>query len=161
MGQFYGTDQVRRQEKRLSSNFDLIKKAAVDQEIQAHYARYLSIRVAGYAEQSLKDLVSAYARHHGSAPLHSYVESKVNRIWGIDRAKLEEVINGLDKTWWSDLLVKMPQELDSLNSVGKIRNNVSHGGDQGVTLDTVTQYRDDVIKLVRYLCELLDPRPNS
>jgi len=159
MVQFYGTDEVRRQEKRLSTTFELIKKAPVDKETQAHFARYLSVRVAGYAEQSLKDLVSAYARHHGSAPLHSYVESKVNKVWGIDRAKLEEVITGLDNTWWSDLKEKMPQELDSLNSVGKIRNNVSHGGDQGVTLDTVTQYRDDVIQLVRYLCELLDPRP--
>lgn len=159
MVQFYGTDEVRRQEKRLSNTFDLIQNASVDRETQAHFARYLSVRVAGYAEQSLKDLVSAYARHHGSAPLHSYVESKVSRVWGIDRAKLEEVLVSLNSIWWSELLEKMPQELDSLNSVGKIRNNVSHGGDQGITIDTVRQYRDDVVRLVRYLSELLDPRP--
>lgn len=159
MPQFYGTSEVRRQETRLLNTFSLVEHAKLDKELESHYARYLSIRVAGFAEKALKDLVSAYARHHAAKPIHSYVEAKMSKLWGIDKAKLKEVISGLDSSWWQDLEDNLPQELDSLNSVGKTRNNVSHGGDQGITLDTVIQYRDDVIRLTRRLSQVLDPQP--
>lgn len=159
MPQFYGTNLVRKQERRLKTAFELVAQAQVDKELESHYARYLCIRVAGFAEQSVRDLVSAHARHYASKPIHSYVESRISKLWGIDKSKLEEVVSALDPSWWDGLTSNMSQELESLNSVGKTRNNVSHGGDQGITLDTVIQYRDDVIRLIRRLCEIFDPQP--
>lgn len=159
MPQFYGTSEVRRQENKLLRVFQLVEGASLDDELKSHYAKYLCVRVAGFAEKALKDLVSAHAKHHATKPIHSYVEARMNKLWGIDKSKLKEVIAGLDSSWWETLENNFAQELESLNSVGKTRNNVSHGGDQGITMDTVTQYRDDVIRLTRQLSQTLDPQP--
>lgn len=51
----------------------------------------------------------------------------------------------------------MEQEISSLQSVGKLRDNISHGNDGGITLLTMKQYSADVIKLIRKLCDVLDP----
>lgn len=56
------------------------------------------------------------------------------------------------------LVLKLPDEVDALQSVGKLRDNISHGGDSGISLPTVQQYQDSVFRLVAELCDLLDPK---
>jgi len=159
MPQLYGRNEVRRQQQRVRTVFDLVDGKGLDSEVEAHFARYLCIRLAGFAEQSLKDLVSAHAKAQASPEVHRYVEAKVNLVWGINRTKLKETLDSLNPTWMEQLETSMTQELDTLHSVGKTRDNVSHGGDTGVTLITVIRYREDVFKLVNRLVSFLDPDP--
>lgn len=160
MPRFYGADEVSRQQKRLSAVFDLIDGADVDSETRAHFARYLSVRLAGFAEQSLKDLVSAHARKQSADTVHRFVEERMRKLWGINQTKLKETLDALNPEWWGDLQAKLPDEIEALHSVGKLRDNISHGGDTGIGIPQIQQYRDSVFRLVSHLCTLLDPKEN-
>ncbi|WP_167132529.1 HEPN domain-containing protein [Paramicrobacterium chengjingii] len=158
MPRLYGADEVHRQQKKLNAVFVLIDGTDISDETRSHYARYLCIRLAGFAEQSLKDLVSAHARNQSTATVHRFVEGRMGKLWGINQTKLKETLDALNPEWWDALVLKLPDEVDALQSVGKLRDNISHGGDSGISLPTVQQYRDSVFRLVAYLCDLLDPK---
>jgi len=158
MPRLYGADEVHRQQKKLNAVFVLIDGTDISDEARSHYARYLCIRLAGFAEQSLKDLVSAHARNKSTATVHRFVERRMGKLWGINQTKLKETLDALNPQWWDTLVLKLPDEVEALQSVGKLRDNISHGGDSGISLPTVQQYRDSVFRLVAYLCDLLDPK---
>ncbi|WP_146084283.1 HEPN domain-containing protein [Rathayibacter sp. AY1F6] len=158
MPRLYGADEVSSQQKKLDSVFALIDGADVGSEARAHYARYLCIRLAGFAEQSVKDLVSAHARKQSTATVHRFVEGRMGKLWGINQTKLKETLDSLNPEWWDALIQKLPDEVEALHSVGKLRDNISHGGDSGVGIPQMQQYRDSIVRLVAYLCELLDPK---
>lgn len=160
MPRFYGADEVQRQQKRLIAVFELIDGTEVDNEARSHYARYLCVRLAGFAEQSLKDLVSAHARRQSADTVHRFVEERMGKLWGINGRKLKETLDALNPDWWGELEQKLPEELEALNSVGKLRDNISHGGDTGIGLPQIQQYRDAVFRLMARLCQLLDPKQN-
>jgi hypothetical protein len=132
MPRLYGADEVSSQQKKLDSVFALIDGADVGSEARAHYARYLCIRLAGFAEQSVKDLVSAHARKQSTATVHRFVEGRMGKLWGINQTKLKETLDSLNPEWWDALIQKLPDEVEALHSVGKLRDNISHGGDSGV-----------------------------
>jgi hypothetical protein len=157
MPTFRGARAVRQREQKLQSLFRLIDGQSLDAELGSHYARYFCVLIAGFAEQALKELISEHARAKASAPVHRFVELNVNKVWGINQSKLREVLDSFDLAWYEGLEGSMPQEISSLHSVGKLRDNISHGNDGGVTIETMRQYSADVFKLYRRLSELLDP----
>lgn len=154
---FRGAKAVKQREQRLTSLLKLIEGMSLGAELGSHYARYYCVLVAGFAEQSLKDLISEHARQKSSPAIHRNVEINVNRVWGINQVKLKEVLDSFDPGWYEELEDSMPQEVSSLHSVGKLRDNISHGNDGSVTLDTMRQYSADVFRLYRKLSEMLDP----
>lgn len=153
----YGRGEVRRLEQVLQGRIAVVEGAKLDGELSANYARYLCILVAGFAEQSLKALLTEHARTKASSSVHRYVEQNVNRVWGINQIKLKDALDGFDLDWYPTLTTGMEQEISSLQSVGKLRDNISHGNDGGITLLTMKQYSADVIKLIRKLSDILDP----
>lgn len=160
MPRLYGTDEVRSQQRKLISVFALLDGADVDIEAQAHYARYLCVRLSGFAEQSLKTLVTAHARSQASPTVHRFVEERIGKLWGINQVKLKETLESLNPEWWVTLTEKFPEEISALHSVGTLRDNVAHGGDNGIGMPQVQIYRDSVFRLFAHLCDLLDPKPS-
>lgn len=158
-----GRDKVASDRKRLDLAFSLIEGVEIDAQLINHYCRYLCIRISGFVEEALKALVSEYARACANPYVHNYVSDQVSKVWGINRDKLQSVIQVINPDWWKELEENFQTELEALHSIGKTRDNVSHGGDQGVTKDTVTSYRDQVYVLVRQLEKFLDvsTRPNG
>ncbi|MFL0458571.1 HEPN domain-containing protein [Brachybacterium paraconglomeratum] len=158
MPRLYGSDEVRSQQKQLTIVFALVEGVDVDPELTSHFARYLCVRLAGFAEKSLKDLVVAHARARSSATVHRFVEGQMGKVWGINQSKLKDVLDALDPGWWDPLASRFSREIDALNSVGKLRDSISHGGPSGIGIPQVQQYRDDIYALFYHLCELLDPK---
>ncbi len=153
----YGRREVLRLEQAFQSKVDLVNGAQLDEELNANYARYLCVLLAGFAEQSLKALLTEHARKRSNTAVHRYVELNVDKLWGIDQKKLQEMLDSFDPSWFVALEESMVQELSTLQSVGKLRNNISHGGDAGITLLRMKQYSTDIVKLMRKLCDILDP----
>jgi hypothetical protein len=153
-----GLAEVDRRHKRLSAVFSGIDGVDLPPEVLAHYAKYLCVLVAGYAEQSVKELVSEFARQQASHRVHRYVASQLKLVWGLDAVKFQRIVETLDPMWWDEISVQRPEELASLASVASIRNSIAHGQDSGITIGTISTYFADVNKLVRHLSRLLgDP----
>ncbi len=103
MGQLQGRHEVVRRRQRLEALMDRISGAGLDAELTAHYSRYLSVLVSGYAEQSVKELVLEYSRTKSNHQIQRYVGKQVGRLRNIDLEKLKQLIESFDVDWWREL----------------------------------------------------------
>lgn len=161
MAQLRGRDEVRRRRDRLGAAVSLIDGNDLNTELLAHYARYIAVLMSGYVEQGVKELIREYARKRGDARLQRFVGKQLDRVNGIDTERLKQLLDALDPSWWSQLETQHADELEAVKSVVTLRNNVSHGGDSGVTVATVRGYLDRVDPVMRWLVERLDPAPRA
>ncbi|MGI9001689.1 MAG: HEPN domain-containing protein [Pseudonocardia sp.] len=152
-----GTAEVDRRRQRLQTTFDLINDQSLSPELLAHYSRYLCVLVSGFIEMSVKELVSHYCRLRSAAPVERYVTQQLGRLNNIDLEKLRQLVRAFNPDWLTILEEECPDELQAFLSVASTRNSVSHGGDTGITIDTVRQYFEQVAVVLMRLCELFDP----
>jgi hypothetical protein len=150
-----GLAEVDRRYRKLSAEFSLIDEQELSMRLESQYARYLCVQVSGFAEQSVKALVSEYARIQSSGHIHRYVEGQLNLVWGMNVDKFQKIVQALNPTWWEAISNDHNQELDSLASVVSTRNQIAHGGDPGITFATISNYFQDVNNLMHYFSSLL------
>lgn len=153
-----GLAEVDRRYKRMMAVFDGVSGQELPSELLSHYARYLSVLVAGFAEQSVKELASEFARQQASLRVHRYVAQQLRMVWGLDVPKLQRLIEAMDPAWWDGITHDYPDELDALASVAGLRNLIAHGQDAGVTIGTARSYAESINRLMRHLSRLMgDP----
>ncbi|WP_189420113.1 HEPN domain-containing protein [Streptomyces griseoviridis] len=152
-----GRVEVARRKQRLTALFSAIDGAGLSGELTSHYARYLCVLVSGFVEQSVKELVTEYCRNRSAEPIQRYVGSQLKRLRNIDSEKLKQLIESYSVDWWRIILDKYPDQLESIGSIATVRNNVSHGGDAGITMSTIRQYFNDACVLMDELSDLFDP----
>jgi hypothetical protein len=157
VAQLQGRGEVVRREQRLLSLFASIDGAGLGPELTAHYSRYLCVLVSGYAEQSVKELVTQYCRSKANEPIQRYVGKQLGRLRNIDLEKLKQLIESFRPEWWTQLEATRRDELSAFGSVATLRNAISHGMETGVTLATVRQYFDQISAVLHDLCDLFDP----
>lgn len=134
-----------------------INGAGLGAELTGHYARYLCVLVSGYAEQSVKELVTQYSRTKSNEPIQRYVGKQVGLVRNIDLGKLRQLIESFNPEWWRDLSQTRADELEAFGSVAAVRNSISHGGDGSITISTLTQYFNQISAVLDDLCNLFDP----
>lgn len=157
MATLRGRAEIHRRRSRLDAVFAQLDGASLQAELLSHYARYTAILISGYAEQSVKELVREYARKHADPRTQRYVGQQVDRVRNIDADKLRQIVQALDPSWWADLERDYPDELEAFKSIATVRNNVSHGGDSGITIGTSRQYLLTIDVVIKKLSDLLDP----
>jgi|SRR3954468_5239937 hypothetical protein len=152
-----GRAEVARRKQRLTSLFKTIDGTDLSGELISHYSRYLCILTSGFVEQSVKELVTEYCRKRSSEPIQRYVGSQLKKLRNIDSEKLKQLIESFSVEWWREISEKYPDQLESIGSIATVRNNVSHGGDTGITMSTMLQYFNDACILMDKLSEVFDP----
>lgn len=128
------------------------------EELLSHYARYLCIVVAGFAEASTKDLISEHIHDHTkTAPqTHRLVVSYLADLWGLNYEKFKKLVTTMDPAWWTLLYDTKHQELGSLGSLSTLRNKIAHGDDVGTTFLEMRQYFANISDLMITFSDLLD-----
>ncbi len=126
-------------------------------ELSAHFARYLCIIVSGLVERGTKQLVGDYIQTHTqTAPqVRRFTQDQLSNLWGINLDKFTKLVKALDSGWWETLNTTQRRELDSLNSLSSLRNKIAHGEDVTTTVGDIQQYFRDVSKLMIALSNLL------
>ncbi|HZL05955.1 MAG TPA: HEPN domain-containing protein [Coriobacteriia bacterium] len=153
-----GRAEVARRRQQIESVFAQIDGVGLSAELTAHYARYLSVVVGGFVEQSTKELVTQYARKRSSPEVQRYVAAQLKRVRNVDAETLRQLLQSFDTSWWEQLYGRRPDELESLTSLVTVRNGVSHGNaSSGITMGTVREYFQQVSTLLEDLSDLLDP----
>jgi hypothetical protein len=135
----------------------MVSEVGTSPELAAHYARYLCVLVAGHAEQSVKELVTHFARKRSSPEVLNYVSSQLKFVRNVDQEKLRQLLQSLDPGFWDSLAAAVPDDLEALTSTVTVRNGVAHGTESGITYSTIKQYYERVSSVLDRLCDLLDP----
>lgn len=108
-----GRAEVARRKQRLSATFTAIDGAGLSPELISHFSRYLCVLVSGYAEQSVKELVTEYCRTKSSEPIQRYVGKQPGRLRNIDFEKIKQPVESFRPEWWADLESRRADELTS------------------------------------------------
>lgn len=153
---FEGRAEIERRRQKLQSTFEIINGHELSAEALAHYSRYLCVLISGYAEQSIKEIAADYCKKRASGPVHRYVRGQLKLLTNIDKEKLRKLVQAFDPDWWNRLEGELEDELTAFISVASTRNNISHGGDTGITVATVRQYFDQVSKVLFRLTDLFE-----
>jgi hypothetical protein len=153
-----GRDEVKRLQDALDATLQRIAAIPPEAlEVRSDFARYLCILVAGFAEESLRELATQRCRVQSSETVASYAVSRIRGLRNVDKEKLLQFVAAFSPAWRADLESNQEAELDALSSVVNNRHVLAHGGTVGVTYATVQGYWESVKVLARRLTDMFDP----
>lgn len=156
-----GVLNVVRSQQRIDRAFERAKTLPnEDLELQADFARYLTILVYGYFEHSVLSLLQAYVESRATPAVARYTQIQLRYRRNMGTGVLLELLGSFDIGWQQ----QCEQMLDdsscaALDAVRDIRNNISHGRWQGVTLTRIRNYYMEIRGVVNRLQTIIQPVP--
>lgn len=134
----------------------LIKKTdgLEDLYFQSQMGRHLAILTAGYFEKSIQSIVSEFARRHSRKEIARFVERRMSREWSINREKLKKITEEIDKELFLKIEGNVGDDAKSaVDSIKNIRDQLSHGEDNGTSYGVIRDYHFKVRQYVNVVRE--------
>lgn len=136
----------------ISSRLDRVfetSRGIDDDEIKAHYARYLCVLTSGYLEECIKIIVRNYVESRTHPNICNYVNLSTGNLTNLKAEKLANFLNSFN-TEWKEKFVTMvtDEEKDSIDSVVANRHQIAHGQNVGVSYVRVSEWYKNVKKVV-------------
>ena len=147
--------------KRLDAAFERTRDVDQNIELQSDLARYLCVLVSGYIEKAVVAIVLEHARQRGKgAPtLQSFVAEKTKFFTNPKTSKILDLLGSFDPEWkreLKDFLVDEPKE--AVNSIVALRNNIAHGGSDGLTYSRICDYYKQAQRVIDEVTKLCLPK---
>lgn len=141
---------VDRRQSRLDALFE--KVGGIDDlSLRAEFAAYLCVRVSAFVEQSVEDILTAYARAQSSPAVTNYVGATVGRT-NLNAERLLQAVGRFDVTWREAMEKFIEGERKAaLDSIISLRHNVAHGDTGSVSYQRVSTYYARIKEIVRHL----------
>jgi len=151
-----------RYKSRITSLFTLFGEET-NLESQAHNAKYLAVRVYGYLEQAIKELLLHYTSQGTRTQISRYVQQTwpISRNMSADNIKI--ILHQFNVVWSEEFSVWLEEDEDrkkNINSIVRWRNSIAHGQESnttGVTLISVKSAFSTITDLVSWV----DTKVNS
>jgi hypothetical protein len=146
--------QVSREKQRLDQVFSLVGQMSVDEEVFAHWAKYLCVLTSGFIENSLRMILQDYVRKHANQPVMSFVESRIESITNLNQEKISQLLNSFNPVWREAFLETLtPEQKDAIDSVNANRHLIAHGRAVGITLARMKNYYAEISKVIKIIDE--------
>ena len=143
--------EITRQRQRLDDLFQKAKNLP-DPEIQSHWSRYLCVLVSGFLENSVRLTYTEYARSRADVSVADFVENRLRQFQNPKMGTIVELAGGFSQEWRKRLESDTKGRLgESVNSIVDNRHKIAHGESVGLSLQTLSQYYGDALKVVDLL----------
>lgn len=127
-----------------------------EEEIQAHFAKYLCIKSSGLLENYIKSQVADYVDACSSKPVATHIKSKMKTFTNIDYKKLTTFLDSFNPEWTETFNQKMSDELrSSLNAVISNRNNIAHGNTDSISFRTMKKHYETIKEVIKILDDII------
>jgi hypothetical protein len=137
------------EKQRLDDLFGQIDSLSLGEEHLSHWARYLCVLVSGFVENSIRVLITDYARQKSHPNVSSYVANQIRRITNLNQTKILDLLETFDPNWRRTLEERMTDDQkDALDSIVANRHNIVHGRSVGITLVRMKDYYRRVLQVV-------------
>lgn len=144
--------RIVRDKKRLDHLFDQTKAFTDNAELQAQWARYLCILVAGFIEISIREILGTYARERAAPKVANYVYSRLRRFINPNMEAILILLGSFDSEWRNTTETMAEGALkDAVDSVMALRNPIAHGENTGVSYIRIKEYYQSILKLVEHI----------
>ncbi|HLO17477.1 MAG TPA: HEPN domain-containing protein [Anaerolineales bacterium] len=136
----------------ISSRLDRVfetSRGIEDDEIKAHYARYLCVLTSGYLEEAIKIIIRTYVGSKTHPNVCNYVNLSTDRVTNLKTEKLAKFLNQFNSEWKREFENKLSdEELAAIDSVVANRNEIAHGRNVGVSYVHVRDWYKNVKKAI-------------
>lgn len=138
----------------------LINKAKKidDLEIKNDFSRYITVRISGFIEITVRECYDQYTSKKASPDVHRYVTRKLKRFQNPRVKDIIELARDFNEGWAAELESVDMEMSDAVDSIVTIRHSVAHGGNRGISLANVEQYYKQVLKfleLIQKQCKII------
>ena len=141
--------EVFKHKQRLDHLFKQINAFKGDDELVAHWSKYLCVLVCGFLEVAIFEIYSEYARSKSNDFVANYVQKQLRRFQTPNMEKILSLTSSFNRFWGDELAETTKGELkDAVDSIANIRNNIAHGRDTTITYGRVKTYYRKVVKVV-------------
>ena len=144
--------EVLRYRQRLDYLFQKAADLVDTPEIQSHWARYLCILVSGYIETSLRHLLVSYAETKSHPRVARFVSRRLSRFENFNMEEILVLVGSFDRDWRKELERDLGDEVKAtIDGLVSVRNNIAHGIDVSIGIETMRKYYENASKLVNKL----------
>lgn len=138
---------------RIKAAFAVADRLEPDDEAQAHLARYLCILSAGFIEESLRIILTGYARDRCDPRCRTFVEKHLDRAPNPRPENIAELLGSFDSDWKKSVEEFFPSQ-DGDGAIGSLianRHLIAHGRDSQVTLRRVKDWHEVAVRVIEHV----------
>ncbi len=145
-------DALHSKKMRLDNLFQRTGALRDDLELQAQWARYLCVLVAGFLETSISGIYTQYARKRAAPNVASFVATRLARCRNPTIENIVQLARSFESTWGDTLETQTEGEIKhAIDSVCRNRNLIAHGMDTGISFARINDYYQQVVALVEMI----------
>jgi hypothetical protein len=146
--------EIGRQKQRLDDIFQKTHAATnQDAEIQAHWAKYLTVLTAGLLENAISEVYKDYVGASSNPRVAKYASSVLDRIQNPKCDRFVEVARAFDSSWAEALITYTSSNgtKEAIDSIMNERNHIAHGKDSSISLARIREYYDASLKVIEFI----------
>jgi len=140
------------EKQRLDRAFKLAEKLAYDDEMLAHWARYLTVLTSGLIESCVREILSDFIEKRAAPPVVAYARHHVQALSNLNEEKLKTLLGIFSPAWREAFEVAVTDEQKAaIDSIIANRHNIAHGREVGITLARVRSYYASVVQVMEWI----------
>lgn len=130
----------------------LTEQLSHNDEVLAHWARYLCVIVCGLVERAIAASLAEYAKQTSSPQVASYADSCLSYSANLNEERLKQLLGRFSAQWRDDFENNCSEaQKVALDSLVATRNNIAHGRSVGITIIRVRDYFARVTEVIRHV----------
>ena len=124
-----------------------------DMELQSHWAKYLCVLVAGFAENALQVLYSDYVSKSTPAPVARFAIGRIKTIQNPRPNRFVEIASGFKEEWGVqlDAFFQLDGRDDAVNSIMQARHQIAHGKNSDISIARVSEYFEKIVEVANFV----------
>ncbi len=147
--------RIRKQVSSLDALFSTAEEIR-DEEIQAHFARYLCIKSSGLFENYIKSQIGDYVDSSCSNQASSFIRNKIKHFTNINSNKLSSFLSSFSCNWAEQFAERVTlQERSSLDAITSNRNNIAHGHNDSITFLNMKHHYENLKSVMDILDDII------
>jgi len=140
------------EKQKMDQLFARLKDFIDDDELAAHWSRYLCVLLSGFIENSLKILITEYTNKKSHPNVSNYVSKQISFITNLNYERIQQLLGAFSDNWRSNYEANITDEQkDAIDSIVANRHNIVHGRSVGVSPVQIKEYYTSVLKVVNII----------
>jgi len=146
--------EVAREKQKLDHVFDLVSHLHDEEEVLAHWAKYLCVLTSGFIENSLRNLLTHYSASRAASPVVNYVETRLKGLTNLNEERIAQLLGAFSPSWRHTFTKQLTdKQKGAIDSILSNRHLIVHGQSVGLTFSRMKTYYEEVIKVITLIDE--------
>lgn len=142
---------IDQQRKKLDYLFDKVG-LITDEELKAHWSKYLCILTSGLLENSVKIILNIYASRCASPVITNYINFNLKTVTNLKDTKIRDLLSQFNENWKLEYeKIISDEQKEAIDAVIANRHNIAHGKDVGLTYVRMKNYYANTLQVINII----------